>query len=207
MKTKQLDLLKKIVNNLENGTDSLKMSLNNVHAKGMFSLVVDGSEPGQLTRIFMASHKLRPYEVQLHTHRYPVRLTALRGTMVQFTAEREPEGYQNTVVIPCYKYRSFLNGGDGLSYMFDGTYSIKDFAIPIGSTIAMTSHDFHTMSCSKDAVWVVEELGFQEEESYVLGVPFQTQDLYTKPEMFQVNDKAQIALTILRKLVSDYESI
>lgn len=178
--------------------ESLKMSLNNVHAKEMFSLVVDGTEAGKLTRVFIAGKKLKPYKAQLHTHRYPITLTVLKGTVTQHTADIFKTGFNTSM----YKYKSPLNGGQGLTYRQEVSVCTKDFVVPVGCQIHMDCNSFHTISCSKGAMWIVEELGFENDYSLVLGVPFITENLYTKPEMFQINDKHQLVLKTINKLVS-----
>ena len=48
--------------------DSLVKSLADVHCKGLFSLVVGGTENGNLTRIFYATKKIKPFDIQFHSH-------------------------------------------------------------------------------------------------------------------------------------------
>ncbi|WP_214228638.1 hypothetical protein [Pedobacter sp. B4-66] len=205
---KKQEFLQHIVNRLESGeNDSLKMSLNNVHAQGLFSLVVDGSEAGKLTRIFIADKKLKPYGVQLHTHRYPIRLTAIKGSIKQYSASEVnyPDGH--TVELSRYGYKSFLNGGKGLMYHSDRNYRVDEFTVPVGGTINMNTEEFHTISCSKGSMWIVEELGFDKDESLVLGVPFVVDALYTEPKQFQINDKVQAVIMVLKDMISDYNRV
>ncbi|WP_448104724.1 hypothetical protein [Pedobacter panaciterrae] len=205
---KKQELLQHIVNRLESGeNDSLKMSLNNVHAPGLFSLVVYGSESGELTRIFIADKKLKPYGVQLHTHRYPIRLTVLKGSVKQYSALEVNYSDGHTVELARYGYKSFLNGGKGLTYHSDRDYLVDEFTVPVGGTIHMSTEEFHTVSCSKGSMWIVEELGFNKEESMVLGVPFVVDDLYTEPAQFQINDKVQAVLKVLKDMIADYRRV
>lgn len=186
------------------------MSLNNVHNKGLFSLVVDGTEFGKLLRIFIATKKIEPYSIQLHTHRYPINLTAIRGNIKQYTAKYiDDEDTQScdTVELAQYRYKSFLNGGNGLTYESQAKVILNEFFIPNGSSIYMNIYQFHTISCSKGSIWIVDENGFNKDDSRVLGVPFVTDGLYTEPSMFQINDKIQTVLKQLRQMIKDYESV
>lgn len=42
----------------------------------------------------------------------------------------------------------------------------------------------HSVSCSKGSMWVVQELGFQDDSSTVLGTNFSTEGLYNEPKQF-----------------------
>lgn len=207
MNTK-ITLLKTIIENLiDPNNKSIHMSLNNVHAKGLFSLVVSGLEPGKLVRIFIADNKLKPYGVQLHTHRYPIRLTAIKGTIKHYLAHEVSNVDCTTINLSQYNYKSYLNGGGGLEFINNVDVKITNFIIPPGSTIEMTTKEFHTVSCSKGSIWIVEELGFETETSKVLGIPFVVENLYSKPEQFQINDKIQIVIHELKKIIQNYELV
>lgn len=199
--------LKSIIESLiDPQNESIKMSMNHVHAPGLFSLVVSGDEFGKLTRIFIATKKLKPFSVQFHTHRYPIVLTSIRGDITHHLAvesEKSPE----TVQLSEYLYHSFMNGGNGLQYLNEINIKCSDYKIPTGSIIDLGIDDFHTMSCSKGSIWIVEEKGFQEKCSRVLGVPFVVDGLYTKPEMFQINDKIQLVIRELKKINLAYELV
>jgi len=201
------NLYKHIISCLENGeNESIKLSLNDVHSNNIFSLVVDGLEFGKLTRIFIADKKLKPFEVQYHTHRYPIKLTTIKGNITHHTAFEKENTEYNCVKISKYDYKSFLNGGKGLTYLCDTAITCIDYKMPPGMQIKLNTVDFHTMSVSKGSMWIVEELGFEKESSQVLGVPFITDGLYNKPEMFQINDKCQVVLKELRAIVKSYEN-
>jgi hypothetical protein len=201
-------LFKHLINCLENtANESIKLSLNDVHSNNIFSLVVDGIEFGKLTRIFIAGKKLKPFEVQYHTHRYPIKLTVIKGNITHHTAFETSPSEFNCTKISKYDYKSFLTGGKGLKYLGDTHISCIDYKMAPGTQIKLNTIDFHTMSVSKGSIWVVEELGFEKESSQVLGVPFITDGLYNKPEMFQVNDKCQVVLKELRGIIKNYESI
>ena len=75
----------------------------------------------------------------------------------------------------------------------------------MGSQISLTANDIHTVSCSKGSIWVVEEKGFESNKSTVLGVPFILDGLYTKPELYQVNDMCQHVAKELKTLLNAYD--
>lgn len=204
----KLNFLKTIYGFLKNpNPESLKMSLADVHGEGIFSLVINGTEPGKLTRVFIADRKLKPFEVQLHSHRYPIRLTAIKGNIRQLVATEDVNLSDSVLSLPTYEYQSPLNGGSGLEYVEELPYVIKDFPVPVGATIRMTENEIHTMTCSKGSIWIVEEGGFEKEKSIVLGVPFITDGLYNAPGQFQINDKVQIVMKAVKQLILDFENI
>lgn len=187
--------------------NSLLLSLADTHHKGVFSLVIHGEDFGRLIRVFIADKKIKPYEVQLHSHRYPLRITVIKGNVRHYIALRTHTTNSNTVQLSEFEYKSPLNGGSGLKHIQDGIFVIKDNCLPIGASIEMSEKDIHTMSCSKGSIWIVEELGFKTESSIVLGVPFITEGLYNKPEMFQINDHFQIFVKELKQIINHYENV
>jgi hypothetical protein len=205
---KKQEFLQNISDLLKNtNPEILKLSMNDVHSKGLFSLVIGGTEFGNLTRVFIADEKLKPFQVQLHTHRYPIRLTTIKGNIQHFVAFRSELIDCHTVELSEFDYKSPLNGGKGLSYLKETNVIIKDYNLPIGSTLQMTASEFHTVACSKGSIWIVEEQGFEVESSKVLGVPFITEELYNEPKSFQINDKHQLVKKEITKLLIDYQSV
>jgi hypothetical protein len=185
---------------------SLELSLRDVHAKGIFSLVIAGTEFGKLTRVFIVDKKIKPFDVQYHTHRYPITITVLKGNVTHHTAEKaNKEDRQDLISISEFEYRSVLNGGDGLEYCSEVEIKSNEYKLPVGSQIKLGTEDYHTMSCSKGSIWIVEEKGFEKDFSHVLGVPFVTDDLYKIPEMFQVVDKCQKVSRVVKELLLQYE--
>lgn len=204
----KLKFLKKVYDYLKNpNIESLNLSMADTHHQGMFSLVIAGTEFGKLTRVFIADTDLLPYEVQLHTHRYPIRLTTIKGNIKHFVAYRSEVVDCHTVELSEFNYKSPLNGGNGLSYEKETNVIIKDYHLPIGSTLQMTENEFHTVSCDKGSIWIVEEQGFINDFSRVLGVPFVTEGLYNPPASFQINDKCQLVAKEIKKLILDYEVV
>lgn len=204
----KLKFLKKVYDNLKNpNIESLNLSMADTHHKGLFSLVIDGTEFGKLTRVFIADTDLLPYEVQLHTHRYPIRLTTIKGNIKHFVVYRSEVVDCLTVSLSEFTYKSPLNGGKGLSYEKETNVIIKDYHLPIGSTLQMTENEFHTVSCDKGSIWIVEEQGFVNDFSRVLGVPFVVEGLYNPPASFQINDKCQLVAKEIKKLILDYELV
>lgn len=197
-----LDTLRRAKQCLLNPSEAIKKSLQDVHSKNVFSLVLDGEENGKLLRVFICDKKLKPFEVQLHSHRYGINLYPIAGNIIQHVAIPG-----NQLQMPTYRYKSFLNGGNGLSFMGVGNYNITSHQAPVGSKIHMSENEVHTMSCSKGSIWMVEELGFAREDSIVLGVPFTVEGLYRQPDMFQINDKCQTVLKHITELIKNFESI
>jgi len=205
---KKLDFLKMVYEYLKNpNIETLNLSMADTHHKGLFSLVINGNEFGKLTRVFIADTDLFPYEVQLHTHRYPITLTTIKGTIKHYVAYRSAVVDCHTVSLSEFDYKSPLNGGKGLSYLRETNVILKDYNLPIGSTLQMTANEFHTVSCDKGSIWIVEEQGFKNDSSRVLGVPFITEGLYNPPASFQVNDKCQIVAMEIKKLIMNYECV
>jgi len=205
---KKIDFLKLIYGYLQYpNQESVALSLADTHHVGIFSLVINGTEPGELTRVFIADQKLTPYEVQLHSHRYPLRITAIKGDIKHYVALPTEIRDHHTVELSEFEYKSPLNGGSGLKYLKESLYIIKDYSLPIGATIEMDETAIHTMSCSQGSIWIVEEQGFKVDCSKVLGVPFITDGLYNEPKMFQTVDKFQLLKKEIKKLILSYELI
>ena len=180
-------------------SDSLEKSLNDVHCKGLFSLVVGGNENGRLLRVFIAHKKIKAGQIQYHSHRYPIKLTTLKGEVINHVARNG-----KNVLMDRFKYHSPLNGGDGLRFYGSGRYDLFENTIPIGCSIDMDSKEIHTVSCSKGSIWIVEEQGFESDFSTVLGTPFITADLYRKPEQFQINDNYQLVKNCVNQILNSY---
>jgi hypothetical protein len=194
-------LIKKYLDQITNNPD-LSKSLNNVHYNGMFSLVFNGTENGQLTRAFIAKKKLSPYKVQFHSHRYDLFITPLTDGIVHHTLTEGDE-----LMAPVYEYRSPMNGGNGLSWDMNSFFNVKSSPMIVGATYSLNHNDIHTMSCKKDSVWIVEERGFRSETSIVVGVPFNLNGLYCNPEQFQVVDAHGIVTGLLSGLVNQFGSV
>lgn len=205
---KKIDLFKLILSMLDSATpETLGKSMYNVHHDGVFSLVIRGTENGKLMRVFFADKKIKPYAVQLHSHRYDILLTTIKGNIKHHIAVPSKSTDIESLEMSSFEYFSPLNGGSGLSYIGESYYIIKDHSIPVGATSYLTHKDIHTMSCSKGSIWIVEELGFSSESSIVLGIPFVLDGLYTPPSQFQINDKCQILRKELKSLISHYELV
>jgi hypothetical protein len=181
--------------------ETLKMSMDNVHAKGMFSLVIHGKEHGSLTRVFIATKKIKPFDVQLHSHRYPIKLAVISGKVRSHEAQESSLGK----IMSKYKYSSPLNGGCGLECRSDDVFHLTDNILPQGALVRMNTKEIHTISCSKGSIWAVEEGGFMVDHSIVLGVPFTTDGLYTEPQQFQINDMHQLVLAKVALIVNQYQ--
>ena len=204
----KLEYLKKLYGYLKNpNRDSLKLSMRDTHHKGVFSLVISGTEFGRLTRVFIANKKIKPFKVQLHNHRYPLRITVIKGEITHHLANYLSESSFGSISLSEFSYTSPLNGGNGLKYNKEVIINIQSHLLPIGSTIDLAQSDIHTMSCSKGSIWIVEELGFASESSTVLGVPFTLDGLYKEAKPFQINDNIQLVAKEIKKLTLHYELV
>lgn len=206
----QLEYLKQIYSYFENSNqESLNKSLRDVHVKGLFSLVINGTEHGKLTRIFIATDKIKPQQIQLHSHRYGIKLTPLFGEVTEHTFINYINCHDDSGIFKTslFTYKSPLNGGNGLSYSNDIIGTIKSQVLPIGTTSEMSGDDVHTISCSKGSIWVVEEQGFTKDYSLVLGVPFIVDGLYNEPKQFEINDNFQKVKSILKSILNSYENL
>jgi hypothetical protein len=210
MKNK-LEFLKSIHELLKNpNPESLNLSMADTHHEGLFSLVIGGTEFGKLTRVFISDKKLNPFEVQLHSHRYSIQLTTIKGQIQHHRAVRVDvfnDDGEDYVSMSEFNYKSPLNGGDGLKYLGEINVILKDNILPIGSSLYLSYIDLHTISCDESSIWIVEEKGFQQDSSRVLGVPFITDGLYNKPLPFQINDKVELVKREIKKLILDYELV
>lgn len=184
--------------------DSLNMSIADCHIKGCFSLVVGGTEHGKLTRVFIATKKINPFDIQFHSHRYDLKIGVIHGVFDHHIAlEDIQQSYYNgeSVKLKNYEYKSPLNGGDGLTYTGDSLWNLKSYRVPVGGEMYLPSDLIHSVSCKKGTIWVVQEQGFNCESSVVLGTDFSTEGLYNKPEQFQVNNMYEQVLKHLKKLI------
>jgi len=93
---------------------SLDMSMGDVHAKGLFSLVFHGTKAGHLTRAYFANRRVKPFDAQFHTHTYDLKITVLKGRVIHHVAKTLDTAESGALKIPAYKYKSQLNGGDGV---------------------------------------------------------------------------------------------
>jgi hypothetical protein len=199
--------LEQLLKSLDKTTpDSLKLSLSNAHKKGLFSLVISGVAPGNLQRVFIADKKVSPYDIQLHTHRYPIRITVLKGTVKHYVAKKGTSE-QCRVRLSEFEYSSPLTGGKGLAYLHEDYFDIQEYILPVGSMTSLGVADYHTISCSKGAVWVVEEMGYRCEVSKVLGIPFNTSGLYTQPERFEPHNRHIQVTKTVEKLIKRFDAV
>ena len=183
--------------------ESLDMSIADCHINGCFSLVVGGTEHGKLTRVFIATKKINPFDIQFHSHRYGLKIGVIHGVFEHHIARNVPKDKcsPNYVTLKAYEYKSPLNGGNGLSYYGEYKFLLESANIPVGGVIELQTSDTHTVSCKKGTMWVVQEQGFDYDTSFVLGTDFSTDGLYNKPEQFQVNNMYEQVLKQLKKLV------
>lgn len=184
--------------------DALLKSISNCHADGIFSLVINGTDDGNLTRVFIATKDLNPGAVQYHTHRYDLLLTPITKTIVHHDAVIGDNIFSDNY-INLYEYHSFLNGGNGLKFIRTTKVELTNYNMVQGTVLQLDHTKFHTMSCKKGDIWIVEEQGFKSDSSLVLGTPFITEGLYIAPLQYQINDMCQLVLLKLNELISSFE--
>jgi hypothetical protein len=183
---------------------SFNLSRKDTHHVGIFSLVIEGTEFGKLTRVFISDVELSPYDVQLHNHRYPLKLTVINGNIKQYLAKPAILSDLGVMMLSEFEYRSPLNGGKGLTYVDDQYYTVKETTLPIGSVMELAESQIHTMSCSRGSIWVVEEMGFTKEYNTVLGVPFKTEGLYNEPKFQETSAMFQLVKRQVKRLIDLY---
>lgn len=184
--------------------ESLDKSIADCHIKGCFSLVVGGTEHGKLTRVFIATKKINPFDIQFHSHRYALKLGVIHGVFDHHIADKslEQDYYGGSAVkLKEFGYKSPLNGGNGLTQQGESVWNLKSYRVPVGGEMYLPSNLIHSVSCKKGSIWVVQEQGFNCDSSVVLGTDFSTEGLYNKPEQFQVNNMYEQVLNHLKKLV------
>lgn len=191
--------------------NALGMSLNDCHIKGCFSLVIDGElndegelKHGTLTRVFIATKKIKPFDIQFHSYRYDLSIGVVNGCFEHHIAEQDYSDHfydGHSVKLKEFEYKSPLNGGTGLKENGVGVFKIKSNQVPVGAELCLPHDLIHTVSASKGTIWIVKEHGFVSDSSVVLGTSFQTEGLYNKPEQFQVNDMFTLVYDKLKKLV------
>lgn len=203
------DFLIKLLAKLNNPDQaSLDMSLADCHVKGLFSLVVSGTEHGKLTRIFISTKDIKPLDIQYHSHRYNLFLYPLHGNIVHHVAGKYD--YSNThkplnlVTFDVFKYQSPLNGGNGLTYETFDSYLLSKYHFPIGGRIHLFNSELHTVSCSAGSIWVVNEGGFKSDHSLVLGVPFTLDNLYRNATQHEIDEMLLKVKDVVNNLLSNY---
>lgn len=162
--------------------DTLDLSMADVHHKGLYSIVIGGTEHGELTRVFIATEKIEPYALKLHSHTYDLRLGVIKGVFQHFQAVECGEGAKGpgSVYLDKYEYKSPLNGGNGLKYIKRAPYSIMNHYVPPGGEVFFDSSIIHTVAVEAGTMWIIKECGKKTETSIVLGEKFTTENLYTK---------------------------
>ena len=183
---KKMNIFKEACNYLskEPNRQNIDMSLKNTHVKGMYSIVLNIDNDGNLFRVFYATEEIKPYEIALHEHRYNLTLGFIDGCIKQHSLI---ETYTEVctcerIDLPVFKYETPLNGGNGLTYIVDIFAYIISTDMPLYSSVYLNANDIHTISCTKDSMWIVREetLGYNKNYSYVYGKPFTTDGLYDK---------------------------
>ena len=179
--------------------DTLDLSMADVHHKGLYSIVIGGIEHGELTRVFIATEKIEPYALKLHSHTYDLRLGVIKGVFQHFQAVECGEGAKGpgSIYLDKYEYKSPLNGGNGLKYIKRAPYSIMNHYVPPSGEVFFDSSIIHTVAVEAGTMWIIKECGKKTKTSIVLGEKFTTENLYTKMDRLELDRwfwKARFAL-------------
>lgn len=170
--------------------DTLDLSMADVHHKGLYSIVIGGTEHGELTRVFIATEKIEPYALKLHSHTYDLRLGVIKGVFQHFQAVECGEGAKGpgSIYLDKYEYKSPLNGGNGLKYIKRAPYSIMNHYVPPSGEVFFDSSIIHTVAVEAGTIWIIKECGKKTETSIVLGEKFTTENLYNKMDRGEISD-------------------
>ena len=191
---------------MEATEESLAGSLDNCHAPGLFSLSINCTEKRK-TRIFMAKRSINPFDVAFHTHRYPLTIAVICGRLTHHTASTV-QSFKTAARISQWSYVSPLSDMEsdflGLKYEKEVEVFFDDYHMPPGSRISLEPDDFHTVSCPAGTMWIRQEGKSADSPSKVLGVPFNTNGLYTLPNLNEINKNKDLAASELKKLISEY---
>lgn len=203
-----ISLFKQVLEMMNNqDQEALQKSMDNVHHEGLFSLVIGGKENGRLTRVFIATQKIKPFACQLHSHCYDLKIGVIKGEFLHHEAVRTSVDHNvGLCSLPTYLYHSPLNGGNGLEFEGHEKYILCDRYIPPAGEAFLHHHDIHTVSVSKGTMWIVQEQGFQSNVSTVVGKRFVLDNLYKQPQQYQINDMWQKVYEEVKQIVKGFEA-
>lgn len=164
-----------------------KYSLSHCHHSGLYSITISG-EPGRLLRAFMATYPINPFAIQLHTHKYGICLTHVKGNIGHLRAIEAPSG--ETLM---YR-REYISGvahdePPHIHQKVQVTLDITNTLIAPHSQVALDHDDIHTVYCDEGSIWLVEEMGYDKDTSFVYGGPVDTSAFYKKVPGFILNNK------------------
>jgi hypothetical protein len=196
--------LKYLLGLLENANPkSLKMSLANCHAEGLFSLVFSGTESGNLVRAFIAYKEVEAGKIALHSHKYPIKLTTLTTGITHHVATVH-DNHKGHISLPKYRYNSSGMGPDRFEHLGNSLITLNDYSIPIGAMIYMEHHQIHTVSCKKGSMWIIQEKGMKEDTSQFLGYPFEQCNLYRKALDKEILESSTYVHNALNNLIRKF---
>ncbi|MEM7375514.1 MAG: hypothetical protein AAF587_43375 [Bacteroidota bacterium] len=196
-----MDVLQHILTMINSAApESLALSLGDCHVRGLFSLVIRGQEFGHLTRIFVAQSEIKPFDVQLHTHRYSIRLTTISGQIRHHRAFRHEAG---ELKLSEYSYSSGITAQSTLTYLGETRINCQDYYLPPGTSIELSNTDIHSISCSQGSIWMVEELGYRTAYSRVLGIPFEVDGMYANCSESQIAAIRTLVIQHLNTILSN----
>ena len=142
--------------------ETLDLSMGDVHHKGLYSVVIGGTEHGELTRVFIATEKIEPFALKLHSHTYDLKLGVVKGVFQHFQAIE-------------------------LSYIAHAPFSITNHYVPLGGEVFLKSTEIHTVAVEPGTMWIIQECGKKSDTSIVVGEKFTTENLYTKLKRLEID--------------------
>lgn len=175
------------LNKLISNPEGEEMTLNNCHVHGMISYVFGVSKVNRqfdggafLTRAFIASDIINPYDIQMHTHKYNLTIIPLTSGVRNISAKKKRK--HSTLFLDEYIYKE-----GKFKYKDVTNLEIKDIPLQVGVPFIMKSTDIHTIYTTEgNTCWVVIESPRSSKEevgsSRFYGIPFKTEGLYTKPK-------------------------
>lgn len=167
----------------------LKLSIDDCHLKGLFSLVVKQFDDGSLVRFFIASDEIKEFDVSLHTHTRDLVIVPIWSKIDHIVGTRVSNG--PFPVYPAFRYQSAINGEEKgkIEYVEDVRLSISKTTLQLGTFVEIRKDEIHTMACMAGAIWAVIEVGKRADSSFFYGLPFTTNGLYKKATLEHVAER------------------
>lgn len=137
----------------------------NCHAPGLYSIPVNVREHS-VDRIFIDTLG-KAHTVAPHNHRYPLRLTVLRGELTHSVWEPDPTG---AIEMWRYQWHSPLTGHAGRFALKDeasSRFNVSTDWMSPGEYVHLRPEQYHSLGTDPGAVWMVTE-GLDTQDSETL---------------------------------------
>lgn len=133
----------------------------------MHSIPLYVNEKGQHIRFFFTTkdhvlHRTKPLPLAIHPHRFDLKFTMLKGTLMNETFEVANKGELSTILTDKYRFKSEILTGDGMFEKVEegvGLRLLGATAYTLGDSFSMRSDELHTVSVPRGtiAAWLIEE--------------------------------------------------